>query len=146
MPPSQPLRQPKCHMLGFLLLILFYFSIFQNLDFFSFTKMCYAKFPPIIVKASPQIVYHKIQWLHFANKNIVGLQSWHSSRHFQIPVTRAISPLQLQHDTDCNSGLASTTICERGFSTQDWMKSDGISPLNLKHWMHWCECHYKVFQ
>ena len=26
---------------------------------------------------------HKIQWVQFVNKNIVGLQSWHFGRHFQ---------------------------------------------------------------
>ena len=136
-----PLRWPKCHLLGFRY---FFFFLTFYLFMLNFTKMCYAKFPPIIVKASPKIVCHKIQWLHFANKHIVGLQSWHSSRHFQTPITPAILTPQLQHDTDCNSGLASTTICERGFSKQDWVKSDVISPL--KHWMHWYECHYEVFQ
>ena len=37
----------------------------------------------------PKIACHKIQ--HFVNSNLVGLQSWHSSRHFQIPITLAIS-------------------------------------------------------
>jgi hypothetical protein len=36
--------------------------------------------------ASPKIACHKIQWLQFANRNIGGLQSWHSSKHFQIPI------------------------------------------------------------
>ena len=54
-----------------------------------FTKMCSAKFSPCTVEASPKIACHKIQ--HFVNSNLVGLQSWHSSRHFQIPITLAIS-------------------------------------------------------
>jgi hypothetical protein len=38
----------------------------------------------------PKIACHKIQWLQFANKNIVGLQFWPPSRHFQIPITLVI--------------------------------------------------------
>ena len=72
---------------------------------------------------------HKIQWLQFVNRNIVGLQSWHSSRHFQIPITLAISILQLQLDIDCKFGLANTIICERGFSKHNWVKSDRRSRL-----------------
>ena len=94
--------------------------------------MCSAKFPPFTVKASPKTACHKIQWLQFANRNIVGLQSWHSSRHFQIPITLAISTLQLRLGIDCNFGLASTAICECGFSKQNWVKSDRKSRLKLE--------------
>ena len=66
--------------------------------------MCSAKFPLFIMKTSSKIACHKI--LHFPNKNIVGLQSWHSSRHFQIPITPAISILQLRLGTNYNFGLA----------------------------------------
>ena len=97
-----------------------------------FTKMCFAKFPPFTMKASPKISYHKIKWPQFANRNIVGLQFWHSSRHFQIPITPPISTLQLRLGTDYNFGLASTTICEREFSKQNWVKSDLINRLILE--------------
>jgi hypothetical protein len=43
------------------------------------------------VEASPKMACRKIQWLQFANRNIVGFQSWHSIRHFQIPITLATS-------------------------------------------------------
>ena len=97
-----------------------------------FTKMCSIKFPPIIVKSSPTIIYHKIQWLQFANRNIAGLRSLHSSKHFQIPITPVISFLQLRIDIDCYFGLASTTICERGFSDQNWVTNDRRSRLKLE--------------
>ena len=58
------------------------------------TMLC--KLPPFTVKASLNIVCHKTQWLQFVNRNIVGLQSWHSGIHFQIPTTPAISTLQLR--------------------------------------------------
>jgi hypothetical protein len=61
------------------------------LIFGHFTKMCSAKFSLVIMKASLESVCHKIKWLQFANKNIGGLQSWHSSRHFQIPITPTTS-------------------------------------------------------
>jgi hypothetical protein len=78
-----------------------------------------AKFSPFTMKASLRTAYHKIQWQQFANKNIIGFQSWHSSINFQIPITLAISTLQLRVDTTYNFSLASTTICERGFSKQN---------------------------
>ena len=94
--------------------------------------MCSAKFPSINVKASSKIVCHKIQWLQFSNKNIVGLQSWHFDRNFQITITFAILTLQLQLGTDCNFGLASIAICECRFSKQRWVKSDHKSRLKLE--------------
>ena len=97
-----------------------------------FAKMCSTQFPPFTVKASPKSVCHKMQWLQFANRNTTGLQSWHSSKHFQIPITLAISTLQLRLNIDCNFGLASTTICERGFSKQSGVKSDRSSRLKLE--------------
>ena len=84
------------------------------------------------VKTFPKIACHKIQWLQFANKDVVGLQSWHSSRHFQILITLAISTLQLRLGTDYNFGLASTTTCEHGFSKHNWVKSDRRSRLKLE--------------
>ena len=96
-----------------------------------FTKMCSAKFPLVKLKASPETTYHKIPCLQFANKNIVGLQSWHSSRHFQIPITPTISHLELWLNIKCNFSLASTTTCEHGFSKQIWVKSVRRSWLKL---------------
>ena len=92
-----------------------------------FTKMCSANFPPVTVKASPKTACHKIQWLQFANRNVVGLRSWHSSGHFQIPITPAIST----RHTNCNFNLTSTTICENGFSKHNRVKSDHKSRLKL---------------
>ena len=40
-----------------------------------FTKMCYAKFPPFTMKASPKIACQKIQWLRFVNRDVDELQS-----------------------------------------------------------------------
>jgi hypothetical protein len=59
-----------------------------------FTKMCSTKFSPITMKASPKIACHKIQWLQLENKNIIRLQSWHSSKHFQIPIIPTILTLE----------------------------------------------------
>ena len=39
--------------------------------------------------------------------------------------------MQLQHGTDCNFGLASTPICECGFSKHNWVKRDRKSRLKL---------------
>ena len=47
----------------------YYYYCFEH-----FTKMCSAKFPPFTVKVSPKIACHAIQWLQFANRNIVGFQ------------------------------------------------------------------------
>ena len=99
-----------------------------------FTNMCYAKFSPVIVKASPKTNCHKIQWLQFANRNIFGLLYWHSNSHFQIPIVPAISTMWLWLGTNCNLGLASTTLCERGFSKQNWVKSDHRSQLKFDTW------------
>ena len=62
-----------------------------------FTKMCFAKFPPFIVKASSKNACHKIYWQQFVNRNIDGLQSWYSNRHFQIPITHANSGTSIRH-------------------------------------------------
>ena len=94
--------------------------------------MCFAKFSPFKLKTSPKIACHKIWWLQFVNKNIAILQTWHSSIYFQFPITPAILTLQLRLGTNCNFGLASTTICERGFSKQNWVKSDRRSRLKLE--------------
>ena len=66
------------------------------------------------------------------NSNIARLQSWHSSRHLQISKAIAISIVELRLGNDCNFGLASTTICERGFSKQKWVKSNCRSRLKLE--------------
>jgi hypothetical protein len=92
-----------------------------------FTKLCSAKFSTFTVKAFPRLACHKIQWLQFANRNVIDFQSWHSSRHFQIPITLAIST---QHY--CNCGLASTTICKRGSSKHHWVKNDYKNQLKLE--------------
>ena len=86
-----------------------------------FPKMCYAKFPPFTVKASPNIACHKTQWLQFVNRDIVGLQSWHSrhSRIFQMSTTLAILTrhwLQLQ--------LGKHTYKWTPFFKWNWVKSD----------------------
>ena len=99
-----------------------------------FTKMCYAKFPPVIKKASPKTNCHKIQWLQFANRNIVGLLSWHSSSHFQILINPAILTMWLQLNTNCNFGLTSTSLCERRFSKQNWVNNNHRSRLKLDTW------------
>ena len=91
-----------------------------------------AKFPPIIVKAPPKIVCHKIQQLHFANRNIDGFQLWRSSTHVHIPITPAILTLQLWLNIDCNFGLTNTTTRERGFSQHNWVRSDRRLDSNLK--------------
>ena len=97
-----------------------------------FTVICYAKFPPFTMKASPKTACQELQWLQFANRNIVGFQSWDSSTLFQIPITPTISALQLRLGTNCNFGLASTTIYERGFSKHNWVKSHCRSRLKLE--------------
>ena len=94
-------------------------------------KMCSAKFSPFKVKASPKTASHKIHWLQFVNNSLIGLRYWHSSIHFQIPMTSALSTTQLRLGTDCNFGFASTTICERGFFKHNWVKSDRRSRLKL---------------
>ncbi len=40
--------------------------------------------------------------------------------------------MQRRLGTDCNFGLTNTTICECGFSKQNWVKSDRKSRLKLK--------------
>jgi hypothetical protein len=95
-------------------------------------KNVLCKVSPFIVKASPTIAYHKIQWLQCANRNIDGLQYWHSSIHFRIPITSAILTLQLRLGTDYNFGLASIAICEHGFPKKSWVKSDCGSRLKLE--------------
>ena len=99
-----------------------------------FIEMCSAKFPPVTVKASPQIACHKIQWLQFPNRNIVGFQYWHSCRHFHISITFAILTLRLQLGTNYNFGLERTTLCERGFSKQYWVKIDRKGRLKFETW------------
>ena len=95
-----------------------------------FTKMCCTKFPPFTMKASLKTACHKIQWVQFVNRNTVGLQSWHSSRHFQILVTPTILTLQLRVNTNYNFCLANTTICARGFSKCNYF-SNMIRLVNL---------------
>ena len=96
------------------------FGLSKKFFFFGFwghfTKTCSAKFPPFTVKASPKSAFHKIQWLQFVNRNMVGVQSRHSSIHFQIIITPVILTMEFQHGTVYNFDLASTTICECGFS------------------------------
>ena len=94
--------------------------------------MCFAKFPPVTLKASPKITRHKIHSLQFAQRNIVGVQSWHSSRPFQILIIPTILTMQLRLGIDCKFGLANTTICEHGLSKESWMKSDCKSQLKLE--------------
>ena len=64
--------------------------------------------------------------------NHSGLLSWHSSTHFQIPITRAISTMQLRLGTYCNFGLASTTICDVDFPNYKWVNNDCRSRLKLE--------------
>ena len=93
-----------------------------------FTKMCFVEFPPFTVKAYPKTACHKIQWLQFLNRNIVGLQSRHSSKHSQISMTPAISTM---HWLQLRLGNCTTT-CERGFSKHKWVKSARRSRLKLE--------------
>ena len=95
-------------------------------------KNAMCKFPLVTMKASPKIACHKTQWLQFAYRNIVGLQSWHSSPHSHIRITLAILTTQLRLGIDCNFGLASTSICERGSLKHNWLKSDCRSRLKLE--------------
>ena len=88
-----------------------------------FTKMCFVKFLQATMKASPKTACHKIQCLQFANKNITGLQSWHSNRHFQISITPAISTLQLRLEKH-------NYICEHGF--EHW---NACAHFKLEHWL-----------
>ena len=110
-----------------------------------FTKMCSAKFAPVTMKASPKNACHKIRWLQCANWNMVGLQSWHSGKHFQIPTTHAISTLQPQLDIDYNFSLATQLYVNMDFSTIIGWRVIAKVNWNLKHWIHWCEYHYVVF-
>ena len=111
----------------------FWLSSFFSFPFFwALHRGMLCKVSPFTVKSSPKGACHKIQWLQFANRNIVGFQSWHSSIHFQIPITPAISTLQLRLGIDYNFGLVSTTICEHGFPKHNWVKSDRKSPLKLE--------------
>ena len=84
-----------------------------------FTKMCSTKFSLITVNASPKIACHKIQWLQLANRKIIRFQSWHSGKHFQIPITLAISTMEWQQ-----LRLGKPNIRERGFphseSSEEW--------------------------
>ena len=41
--------------------------------------------------ANSKVACHKIQGLQFPNKNVAGLRSWHSSKHFQNPTTPIIT-------------------------------------------------------
>jgi hypothetical protein len=115
-----------------------------------FTKMCFTKFPPFTMKVYRKIVCHKIQWRQFANKNIIGLQSWHSDRHCHTGLSDS--------NNSCNFDFATLTWhwlqLRLGKHNYMWM---WIIPnkigwrvvtkfeWNLEHWMHWCECHYTVF-
>ena len=83
-------------------------------------------------QTSPITAWHNIHWLQFVTRNIVGLQSWHSNRHFQFSITLAISIVQLWLGNDCNFSLASTTTYEREFSKHNWVKSDRRSQLKLE--------------
>ena len=98
--------QAQCSILKYATPIKCHFDC-QRRPFFGghFTKTYSTKFPPVTMKSSPITACHKIQWLQFANKNIVGLQSWHSNIHFQIPKTPKISTLQLR----LNSTLTTTS-------------------------------------
>ena len=83
MPQNLPGNGMWCSILKSSTLVKYHFGCQIFLFVFEhFTKMCSAKFPPILVKASPKIACHKIQWLQFASRNIAKLQSSHSDRHF----------------------------------------------------------------
>ena len=111
----------KCHHFG------------RQISILCSTEMCSAKFSPFTMKASPKTAYHKMWWLQFTNKNMIArLYSWDSIMHFHILTTPTISTMQLPLGTDCNFSLASTTICESGFSKNIWVKSDCRSRLKLE--------------
>ena len=63
-----------------------------------------------------------------------------------IPINIAISTLQFRLNIGCNFGLASTTICERGFLENIWVKSDRSIRLKLETLNALIECHYAVFR
>ena len=113
----------------------------------TFTKMCSARFPLVTVKASAKLSCHKIQWLQFAKRNIVGLPSWHSSRHFQIPITLAFFWLY-----NFNSALTATSAWQaQTYVNVDFPNRIGWRVItkvdwNLRNWIHWYECHYAVFR
>ena len=117
-------------------------SFFLCLLWEHFTKMQPAKFPPFTVKASLETACDKIHWLKFVNRNMAGLQSWYSSRHFQIPITPATSTwhwlhLRLGKHNYMWTWIFQTELGEEWSHKFDW---------NLKHWMNWCKCHYAVFR
>ena len=99
-------------------------------------------------RSCQKIACHKIQWLQFVKRIIVGLQSWHFSKHFQIPIIPAISTLQLPLGTHFNFSLASTTTIYVNVGYPNIIGWRVIAEVvwNLKHWMHWCECHYALFR
>ena len=99
-----------------------------------FTKLCSAKFPPFTVKASPKTAYCKIRWLQFANRDNIRLQSW----HFQ------------NFNNSCNFDFATSTWQTHLYVNVEFPDRIGWRVIvevdwNLKHWMHWYECHYAVF-
>ena len=109
-----------------------------------FTKMCSAKFPPFTVKASPKIACHKI--LQLVDRNIVGLRSWHSSRYFQIPNTLQFRLNNFDSAMTTTSAWQAQLYVNNDFP--NWIGWRVIANIdwNLKHWMHWCECDYAVFE
>ena len=52
------------------------------------------------IEGLSKIACHKIQWLQFANRNIYGVQCWHSSIHFRIPITVATSTRHWLHSRE----------------------------------------------
>ena len=120
----------------------FWPSKFFVLFFGHFTKMCFAKVSLVIVKASSKISCHIKLWLQFTNRNIVGLQSWRFSRHFQIPITPAILTLQLGLSIDWQAQLCVNVDFPNIIG---WRVIVEIT-WNLNYWMDWYKCHCAVFR
>ena len=89
--------------------------------------------------ASRKTTHHKIQSLQFANINITRLQYGHSSKHFQISITLVISTLRLRR------GKLHLYVNVEFLDRIGWRVIAEVD-WNLKHWMHWYECHYVVFR
>ena len=101
------------------------------LFFGHFTKMCSAKFPPIIWRPLQKHACHKVQWLQFANRTTNGLQSWHSSIHFQIQITLAIQLCNFDSALTATSAWQALKGCKKKV-WNFWVKSDYFETLHIE--------------
>ena len=93
------------------------FRLSKKAVFFGhFTWLCVAKIPPVMMKVSPlKLLVTQYNGYNLQNRHIGELQSWHSSRHFRIPIAPAISTLQLRLGTlgqrsSLNCGAVQTEV------------------------------------